>query len=42
MALANESIVAFTEPPIVNCVPGVRPPKPAILTIEPFVCFGIG
>src|ERR1035437_6697644 len=42
IAFVNESIAALTEPPMVNCAPGVQPPTPAMFTTEPFRCFRIG
>jgi hypothetical protein len=33
--LVSESSPALTDPPMVNCAPGVRPPLPEIITTDP-------
>src|SRR5437764_997154 len=35
IALVNESNAAFTEPPMVNWLPGVRPPAPVTTAVFP-------
>src|ERR1700723_3395044 len=41
-ALVSERTAAFTEPPIVNNGPGIRPPTPEIFNTEPACAFNCG
>src|ERR1700722_19974780 len=40
IVLVKESSAALTEPPMVNCRPGVRPPMPEMKISEPADFFG--
>src|SRR6185437_8367804 len=42
IALVKDRHAALTEPPMVKCAPGVRPPAPMMLTMEPWRFFSSG